>query len=63
MKPDPKDSCCKVMYCPDPSSVGHDTKQVGLSFDGCVHKKASYTKVWYGTNISIGVIHQTTLHK
>ena len=45
LRPDPKDSCCNVMYCPDPNTLGHDSKPVGLSFDGCVHKKNSYTKV------------------
>ena len=33
------------MHCPDPNDIGHDAKPVGLSFDGCVHKKESYTKV------------------
>lgn len=46
------------MHCPDPSGLGHDTKPVGLSFDGCVHKKESYHKVGYRVILrgALGVI-------
>ena len=35
------------MYCPDPNTMDHNLKPVGLSFDGCVHKKKSYHKVGF----------------
>ena len=57
LRPDPKDSCCKVMHCPDPNDIGHDAKPVGLSFDGCVHKKESYTKVNLIGGYKVRLIH------
>ena len=57
LRPDPKDSCCKVMHCPDPNDIGHDAKPVGLSFDGCVHKKESYTKVKLGRGYKVRFVH------
>ena len=57
LRPDPKDSCCKVMHCPDPNDIGHDAKPVGLSFDGCVHKKESYTKVKLVGRYKVRFIH------
>jgi hypothetical protein len=44
LRPDPEDSCCKVMFCPDPKAMD-DLKPVGLPFDGCQYKNLTYKQV------------------
>ena len=50
--PDPEDSCCKVMTCPDPKSMD-DLKPVGLPFDGCTYKNTTYKQV---TNAKVHIL-------
>jgi len=44
LRPDPEDSCCKVMFCPDPKAMD-DLKPVTLPFDGCAYKNLTYKQV------------------
>ena len=45
LRPDAEDSCCKVMFCPDPEAMDdQDLKPVGLPFDGCLFKNATYAQ-------------------
>jgi hypothetical protein len=44
IQPDPEDSCCKIMTCPDPKAMD-DLKPVGLPFDGCTYKNTTYKQV------------------
>lgn len=60
LRPDPEDSCCQVMFCPDPDAPASPSGGGGggegggpasvlkavepLQFDGCVFKGESYAK-------------------
>ena len=46
LRTDPSDSCCQVMFCPDPNSSQPEQLQPveALEFDGCLFKNSSYAQ-------------------